>query len=592
MTNREIASVFEQVADLLEFEGANPFRIRAYRNGARRIAELTEPIAAIAADSDRDLTDLDGIGKDLADKIATLLETGTLPFYEELKARIPESVLSMLRVPHLGPKKAAILYHTLGIATLDQLKAACEAGAVQQLKGFGKKTQDKILAGIDLAVQSEMRIYWSQAEPIVEELLSRLRQEDYVHQIEVAGSYRRGKETVGDLDFLVEATDADAVMDQFAAYDPSAELIGRGKTKLSIRLACGLQIDVRVVPAESFGAAFQYFTGSKDHNIILRGLAKERGLKINEWGVFQMAPDHAGTAPDSAADAEEPIFDGPEIYLAGRTEKEVYAALDLPCFPPELREAREEFEWAASGKMPQLIELADIRGDLHMHTTASDGTATIEDMIAAAQKRGLEYIAITDHSKRVTMAHGLDSRRLLKQWALIDSINRELDRTLTILKGVECDILEKGGMDLPDHVLAKADWTIASIHYGQNQSRAQITDRIVDALKNPHVDVLAHPTGRLINRRDAYPVDMEAVLQAAAEYGKMLELNAHPSRLDLNDIHCAAAKRLGIPIVINTDAHSTLDLDVMRFGVLQARRAGLTAADVANTRPLSSFRSN
>jgi DNA polymerase (family 10) len=314
----------------------------------------------------------------------------------------------------------------------------------------------------------------------------------------------------------------------------------------------------------------QYFTGSKEHNVAVRSRAKLRGLKVSEWGVFR------GAEPDGGGE-------GAQEYVAGRTEADVYAAVDLPWFPPELREARDEFKWAQSGELPPLVTLEDIRGDLHMHTTASDGQATLEEMIAAARARGLEYIAITDHSKRVSMARGLDAERLRRQWREIDAVNRALDG-FVVLKGIECDILEAGGMDLPDDVLAEADWVIASVHYGQSQPRAQITERILGALENPHIDLLAHPTGRLINRRDPYDADMDQVFAAAAKYRKLLELNANPTRLDLHDVHCATARRLGIPVVINTDAHSTAGMDVMKYGVLQGRRGGLTAADVANTR--------
>jgi len=339
---------------------------------------------------------------------------------------------------------------------------------------------------------------------------------------------------------------------------------------MSIRIHTGFQIDLRVVPAESFGAALQYFTGSKDHNVTVRGMARQRGLKINEYGVFQVDGDK-------------------ETYIAGASEAEVYATLDLPCFAPELREAREEFTWAEEEQMPTLIEVKDIRGDLHMHTTATDGKASLQEMIDAARQRGLQYIAITDHSQRVTMARGLDPKRVRQQWQEIDHINATLGDDFTVLKGIECDILEKGGMDLPDDVLAEADWVLASVHYGQNQPRNQINDRILGALENPHVNAIAHPTGRLINRREAYDVDLDLIMSTAKSQGKMLELNANPLRLDLNDVYCAAAKRHRIPIVISTDAHSIDGLDCLRYGVLQARRAGLTKNDVANTRTCAKF---
>ena len=565
MTNAQIADVFEQMADLLEFQGANAFRVRAYRNGARTIRDLTESVASIVAEDGSQLQKIDGIGKGVAEKCVTLIESGEIPQLNELKEQVPESVLALLRIPGLGPKKAAVLFKELNIASLEQLKAACEEGRVRELKGFAAKTEKAILDGMSIAEAANQRIYWSDADEIVQAVLEHLKRCKSIRQIEPAGSYRRGRETVGDLDFLVESTDPDEVMDRLSEYPGISETIGRGDTKMSVRLGTGLQIDLRVVPNESFGAALQYFTGSKDHNVVLRGRAKQNGLKVNEWGVFRAEGDQ-------------------ETYIAGKTEKEVYAALDFPVFSPELREARREFEWAEAGEIPKLIELKDICGDLHMHTTETDGKATLQEMIDAAKARGLKYIAITDHSQRVTMARGLDPKRLLAQWKQIDLVNQSSDDDFVVLKGIECDILEKGGMDLPDDVLAQADWVVASVHYGQNQPREQITERILGALENPHVSAIAHPTGRLINRREAYDADMDAVFKSAKQQGKLLELNANPMRLDLNDTYCAAAKQHGIPIVINTDAHSITGLDVMRFGILQARRGGLTKKDVANTR--------
>jgi len=560
MTNAEIAVVFEQVADLLEFQGANPFRVRAYRNGARAIKDLPEAIEDVANDPDRQLTDIAGIGKDLAEKVMTLLMTDSLPLLEELLAEIPESVLAILRVPGLGPKRAALLHSELGINDLDQLRRACESQQVRQLKGFGAKTEAAILAGLEIAAQAEQRTYWAHADEIARAMLEHLRTCPAIEKMEMAGSYRRGKDTVGDLDVLVVADEPREVMDCFAAYPGRAQVLMRGDKKMSIRLGSGLQVDLRVVPAESFGAALQYFTGSKAHNIVLRGMAKDRGLKVNEYGVFRG-----------------------EAQIAGATEEEVYAALDLPWFPPELREARREFEWAEAGELPRLVELDDVRGDLHMHSTWTDGLATIEEMAAAAKKRGLKYVAITDHSKRVAMAGGLNASALRRQWAEVDALNERL-KGFRVLKGVEVDILERGGLDLDDDVLSEADWVVASVHYGQNQSRDKITRRVVEALENPHVSAIAHPTGRLLNRRKAYEIDLDAVLKAARDCGKMMELNAHPMRLDLDDVACAAARNYGVPVVISTDAHNVNGLAAMRFGVLQARRGGLTADDVANTR--------
>ncbi|MBI2826182.1 MAG: DNA polymerase/3'-5' exonuclease PolX [Planctomycetia bacterium] len=561
MKNAQIADVFEQVADLLEFQGANPFRLRAYRNGARAIRDLPEPVDKLVKDEERDLTEIPGIGKDLAEKIVTLVNTGDLPMLKELCAKTPPSVLVLLRVPGLGPKKAAVLYNDLKVGSLEELRAACEAHQVRDLKGFGEKTEQKIFDGLSIASTIEERMYWATADEVAQAIVEHLRGAKGLEKIDAAGSYRRGRETIGDLDILVVSSKPDQIMDRLAKYQDVAEVIARGDTKMSVRLTGGLQVDVRVVPAESFGAALQYFTGSKAHNVVLRGRAKTKGLKINEYGVFRG-----------------------EERIAGATEEEVYKTLGLPCFPPELREARREFEWADAGHLPDLVERADLRGDLHMHTTETDGKATLEEMVAAARERGLSYIAITDHSKRVSMANGLDATRLRKQWSEIDRLNARL-KGFTVLKGVEVDILEKGGLDLDDDVLSEADWVVASVHYGQSQPREQITRRIVDALANPHVSAIAHPTGRLINRRKAYEVDLDAVFKAARQHGKLLELNANPARLDLDDVACAAAKGFGIPIVISSDAHSVGGLDVLRYGVLQARRGGLTKEDVANTRP-------
>lgn len=566
MTNAEIASVFDQIADVLEFQDANPFRVRAYRNAARTIGAMPESAEAILADPGRSLTDIPGIGKDLAEKVAELVRTGTLAMLEELLEEVPQSVLAMLRVPGLGPKRAAALYHQLNVKDLAELREACQQHRVRDLKGFGAKTEEAILSGLEIAAEAQKRTYWAEADRIAQAILEHLRRCRAIETIEIAGSYRRRKDTVGDLDVLVIARDPGEAMDCFAAYPSIAQIAARGDTKMSVRLDTGLQVDLRVVPPESFGAALQYFTGSKEHNIVLRGMAKARGLKINEYGVFRG-----------------------QRQIAGRTEEEVYEALGLPCFPPELREARQEFEWAEAGELPKLVELDDIRGDLHMHSTWSDGMATIDQLAAAARQRGLKYIAITDHSKRATIAGGLDAASLRRQWAEIDKSQGEIGG-VKILKGVEVDILERGGLDLPDDVLAEADWVVASVHFGQYQSREQITRRVLGALENPHVHAIAHPTGRLIGERKAYEIDLDAVLRAARDFGKMMELNAHPKRLDLDDVACAKARTYGVPVVISTDAHSVTGLEAMRYGVLQARRGGLTRHHVANTRSWSQFR--
>ncbi len=568
MNNARIAEKLEQLADLLEFQGSNPFRLRAYRNGARVIKDLGESVASILESSDRKLTDIDGIGKGVAEKCQALVETGSLPQLDEILEEVPATVLDMLRIPGLGPKKAAVLFKELKISDLDRLKAACEAEEVRKLDGFGAKTEMVILDGIEIAAAANQRIKWANAASLSDELKQHFTDCEAIKRLEFAGSFRRGKETVGDLDILVDSGDAKTVMDRFATFERIASVIGRGDTKMSVRLEDGFQIDLRVVPSESFGAALQYFSGSKDHNVIVRGRAKQMGLKINEWGVYREEDDQ---------------------YVAGSTEEEVYAAIHLPWIAPEIREARNEFDWADQDQLPELINEKDICGDLHMHTTATDGKASIEEMIDAAKSRGLKYIAITDHSKRVTMANGLDEKRLLKQWSEIDQINNQLDSSFRVFKGIECDILEKGGMDLPDEILEQADWVLGAVHYGQNQPSRQITDRILGAIENPHVDCIAHPTGRLINKREAYEVAMDEIFAAAKKHKTLLELNANPARLDLNDVFCATAKINKIPIAINTDAHSVKGLNVMQFGIKQARRGGLTKKDVINTKTLANF---
>ncbi len=565
MTNAEVAACFEELADLLELEGANPFRVRAYRNAARTVAGLAESVETLV-DEGADLTELPGIGKDLAEKIACIVHTGTLPQLEELRAKYPTGVLDMLKIPGLGPKKVAVLFRELGIQTLEELRAAAEAGRIAGLRGFGKKTEQSILEGIEHLQTAIARVYLAEAMPVAEAIREDIASLDCVDKAEIAGSFRRRKETVGDLDLLVTSTDSERVMDRLAENEFVEKVLQRGETKQRVRLRMGLEMDLRVVAPESYGAALAYFTGSKEHNIVVRRRGQERGLKINEYGVFRG-----------------------EKRVGGETEEEVYAAIDLPWIPPELREARREFEWAEQGRLPKLIELRDIRGDLHMHTTATDGTATIEEMIRGAKARGLRYIAITDHSKRVTMANGLDATRLRKHWKDIDRVRGRISG-IDVLCGVECDILEDATLDLPDDVLAEAEFVVAVLHYGLKLPREQITRRLLTAIENPYVDAIGHLTGRLIGRRPGADVDYDTIMKAAADNGVMLEINAHPSRLDLDDLHAMqAAYDYGIPILINTDAHSVGGLDVMQFGVFQARRGGLEKRHVANTKPLKSL---
>ncbi len=566
MQNVDVARLFEELADLLELDGANMFRVRAYRNAARTIEALSADVAAIVRRDPAELQQLDGIGKDLADKIVVIVRTNQLPQLEELKTKIPAGVVQMLRIPGLGPKKVAALFKELGLETLDALKQAAEQGRIAELKGFGKKTEQMILEGIALAAEAGQRVFLSDAKAEADAIVADLQQLNSITQATVAGSCRRRKETVGDLDVLVTSSDHNAAMDRLAANPLVVKVLARGDTKQRVRLRSGLELDLRVVPDESFGAASQYFTGSKEHNIVIRRRAQERGLKLNEYGLFR----------------------GDEL-VASRTEEDVYKAVGLPWIPPELRENRGEIELAEAGTLPKLIELTDIRGDLHMHTTATDGMNSIREMAEAAKARGLQYIAITDHSKRVTMANGLDADRLRAHWREIEKVRAQISG-IEILKGIECDILEDATMDLPDDVLAEADWVIAVLHYGLKQPREQIDKRLLNAIRNPYVDVIGHPTGRLIGQRPGADLSFDDVLKAAADHGVLLEINAHPSRLDLDDTHAAAAKSRGIPIVISTDAHSTAGFDVLQYGIFQARRAGLEAKDVANTCTLAEFR--
>ena len=578
MTNAEVAATLEQIADLLEYQGENPFRVRAYRNAARTVGRLVESLAELRGRGE--LTEIEGIGADLAGKIAVLLDTGSVPLLVDLRAVVPGVVFEMMRVPGLGPKKVKLLVDELGIDSLAALDQACREGRVRGVKGFGVKTEAAIRENIAFARDpSHARLLWHDADAIVQDLLSWMHGCAAVVRIEGAGSWRRGRDTVGDLDFVVESSAAGAVMDRLASWPGTSAVLARGETKTSVRGPRDLQVDLRVVSAESFGAALQYFTGSKEHNVRLRGRARDRGLMINEYGVHRLAD--GGDAPSRS------------VTVGGATEESVYAAVGLPWIPPELREGGDELDLAEVGRLPRLLESEDMRGDLHMHTDATDGENTLDEMVAAAVARGLSYIAITDHGPRVTMAHGLDRDRLLRQWDEVDRLNTRLAASgpppIVVLKGIEVDMLEKGGLDLPDDVLARADWVVASLHYGQHQPRERITARILEAVAHPHVSVIGHPTGRLINRRPAYDVDMEAVIDAAARSGTFLEINANPWRLDLDEHHAAAARRAGVKIVISTDAHSIRGLDVMRCGVLQARRAGLERGDVANTRSLASL---
>jgi len=557
--NAEIAGIFNRYAALLEIEGANSFRIRAYRNAARTVQDLPQSLESMLKEGE-DLSELPTIGKDLAAKIKEIVETGQLSDLQKLEQKTPGDLAKLTALPGLGPKRVKALYDVLKIANLADLQTAIEAGKLRELPGFGSKTEEKILKEIKRHLQAEKRTNLHAAEQVAESLLRHLKGVVGVKAVVVAGSYRRRRETVGDLDILVTCTKGSNVMDRFIGYDAVEEVISKGKTRSTVLLRLGLQIDLRVVPQVSYGAALHYFTGSKAHNIAVRRIAVKRGLKLNEYGIFKR-----------------------EKRVAGRTEEEVFAQVDLPYIEPELRENRGEIEAARKGALPRLISLADIRGDLHSHTKATDGKYTIRKMAEAARERGYEYLAITDHTKHVTVAHGLDAKRLAKQIEDIDRLNKKLEGIM-ILKSAEVDILEDGSLDLPNEILKELDLTVCSVHYKFDLAAQKQTARIIRAMNNPYFNILGHPTGRLIGQRDAYAINMRRLMMAALERGCYFEVNAQPERLDLTDIHCRMAKEMGLRVAISTDAHTTATLDYMRFGVGQARRGWLEPEDVLNTR--------
>ena len=569
LDNNAFAQHFDELGDWLEIQGENAFRIRAYRNAAETIRAMDSPLSRRIEAGD-DLSKTEGIGSAIADKSVELYKTGQIAALEKLREKYPPTLRSLMNVPGLGAKKVGVLFNELGINDLTSLQRAAEAEKIRTLKGFGAKTEQTILHGIHIAQAAMSRMRIDKATALIESISEYLSKCEAIQKFEFAGSFRRHRDTIGDIDVLAVARDANAAMDFFARLEAVSEVILRGPTKLSVRLQDSFQADLRIVPAESWGAALQYFTGSQQHNIRVRQIAKDKGLKLNEYGLF----------PD----------DDPDKSLEANNEAAIYKQLGLPMPAPEFRENRFEFSADFAKRSASIITLSDIRGDLHMHTLATDGTETIETMAAAARQRGLAYIAITDHSQRVSMANGMTPKRLLEQWATIDQLNAATDEHFYIFKGIECDILESGGMDLPDDILAQADWVLASVHYGQKQSSEQITERILGAINNPNVTAIAHPTGRLIGRRDPYQVDLEAVFAAAVANDTLLELNANPHRLDLSDINCMAALKAGVTFTINTDAHSIENLDLMHFGIMQARRAGMPADRVANTWPFKKLK--
>jgi len=560
--NRAIAQRFALIADMLEVKGESIFRINAYRRAARAMEALTEDVAAVAERGA--LTEIPGIGTATADKIEEFLKTGTMTAYEELAASLPPGLTTLMSVPEIGPKTALLLSEHLRITSIDELEAAATAGRIRDLPRMGAKTEANILKGIAMLRRSGARRPLGVVLPVADALVARLRDVRGVKEISIAGSLRRMKETVGDIDVLVTSRTPEAVMDAFVGAPQVEQVLARGPTRSSVVLDVGLQADVRVVEPAAFGAALQYFTGSKEHNVALRERAIRAGLKLNEYGVWRTA-------------------DGTRV--AGRTEQEVYKAVGVPWIPPELREDQGEIDAALKGTLPTLVELGDIRGDLHMHTRWSDGSETAEAMARAGRALGYEYICITDHSQSLKMAGGVTVAELR---AHISEVRRLSDRAgLVVLIGAECDILADGSLDYPDELLADLDVVIVAVHTRFKMTRDAMTRRIIKAMESEHADILGHPTGRLLGQRDPYDLDVEAIVDAAAKTGTALEINGAPERLDLKDTHARLAKARGVKLVIGTDAHTGDHFQHMRFGVSVARRGWVEAKDVLNTLPVA-----
>lgn len=556
--NSEIASMFDHLADLLEIKDANEFRVRAYRNAANTIRDQSQSIAGMVEEGD-DLSELPDIGDDLADKITTIVRTGELPLLEEVAEDMDEAIVDATRIPGIGPKRAKALFDKLDLSSLDDLEEAAEAGEIANVSGFGEKTETKIKTELEQGDITEHRFLLDTAEDFAEPLIAYIREIDGVQKAEIAGSYRRRKETVGDLDVLVAGKDGGAIIDAFVDYDEIDEVASKGKTRSTVTLRSGINVDLRVIPEESWGTALHYFTGSKDHNVAGRRRAQDRGLKLNEYGLYEN-----------------------DSRVGGATEEEVYDAIDLPWIEPVLREDRGEIEAAEEGDLPDLVTLDDIRGDLHSHTTASDGKHSLKEMAEAAMDRGFKYLAITDHSKSQTQAGGLSAGELEQQIDEIAELNESFNG-FRLLAGCEVDILEDGDLDFPDSLLSKLDLVVASIHSKLDLDEEAQTDRIIRAMDSPEVNIIGHPTGRMLEKRRPYPLDMERLIKAAADRGCTLELNANPNRLDLSDIHCRQAADQGVRIAVSTDAHATGGLGNMRYGVDQARRGWLNRKDVLNT---------
>jgi len=564
LDNSAIARILREIADLLEIKDENPFKIRAYRNGADIVSNHPHDLAAL---DETGLREIPGIGKDLAGKIREISQTGDAEFHRELVAEFPPTILDLLNLQGVGPKTVATLYRELGVRTLEDLERAAADGRIRALRGMGAKKEALILKALEERKRFAGRHLLPHAHDAAAALVSYLRERAPDATIEPVGSLRRGCDTCGDLDLLASGAPA-SLMDDFVDYTSVERVLGQGETKSSVLLAGGFQADLRLVAADSRGAALQYFTGSKAHNIALRDRAIDLGFKLNEYGLFRTDDD---------------------VRVAGEREEDIYAALGLEWIPPELREMRGEIDAALERTLPRLVDLADLRGDVHMHSTETDGKDDVRTMAEAARAAGLQYIAITDHSQALAMANGLDERRALEHAARIRAVDAE-GLGVRLLAGVECDIRSDGTLDLADDCLAALDLVIVSVHSAFDQERQRMTERILRAIENPHVDIVGHPTGRRILKRQPYAVDMEAVVDAAKKHGVALEINCQVDRLDLNDVHAKLARDRGVPLVISTDAHSRLAFGRLRWGILMARRAWLQPGDVLNTRPFDEFR--
>ncbi len=558
MKNKEIALIFNDIAEILEIKGDNPFRIRAYKRAALALENLSKDVTDI---SKEELLKIPGIGQDLAGKIEEYIRTGKIQAYEDIKKEIPEGLSTLLKVPGLGPKTAKMLYEKLNVRNIEDLENYARQHKLTGLPGIKEKTEENIIKGIEMLKRGIERKPLGKVLPVAEEILNFIRKHSPVNKLSLAGSLRRWKDTIKDIDILATSNDPKSVMNTFVRMPGVKEVLMHGPTKSSIIIQEGIQVDFRVVQEQSYGAALAYFTGSKEHNIRLREMAVKAGLKINEYGIFREKDDKK---------------------LGGEKEEDIYKILGLPYIPPELREDTGEIEAAMAGNLPVLIELKDIKGDLHVHTKRSDGSHDYDELITTARELGYEYIAITDHSKGLGIARGLNEEKLIEEKKEIDALNKKL-RGFRILSGIEVDIRSDSHLDFSDDILRQLDIVIASIHSGFKQSREQLTQRIISAMKNPYVSIIAHPTGRLIGERDPYDVDMELIFQTALETNTVLEINAYPLRLDLNDIYIKKASSIGIPVVINTDTHMLSQFKFMAYGVSIARRGWLEKKHVINT---------